>query len=62
MHSKIKILDPIKINFADIKELYAYVDLLRSTQVILCKNDTYNSQVQFESSTLDTNCNHILLI
>ena len=62
MHSKIKIRDPIVVNINDIDTLYAYVDLLKSTQVILCKKDTHNSKVQYESSTLNTNCNHILLV
>ena len=55
MHSKIKIRDPILINIDFIKELYPYVDVLKSTQVILCKEDTHTSKVQYEPSTIDTN-------
>ena len=39
MHSKIKIRDPIVVGVDYIKELYAYVDVLKSTRVILCKED-----------------------
>ena len=35
MHSKVKIRDPILVNFDFFKKLYAYVDILKSTQVIL---------------------------
>ena len=62
MHSKIKIWDPITVDVSDIKTLYSYVDLLKSTQVILCKKNPFISKVQYESSTLDTNWNHILII
>ena len=62
MHSKIKIRDPIKVEIKFIKELYAYVDILKSTQVTLCKKDTHTSKVHYEPSTLDTNSNHILII
>ena len=61
MHSKIKIRDPISVDTNGIKKLCAYVDVLKSTQVILCKKDT-NNKVQYESSTLDTNYNYGLLI
>ena len=59
MHSKIKIRDPIKVK--DMKILYAYADVLKSTQVILCKWDTQTFKMQCESSTLDTNSNRSLL-
>ena len=60
MHSKIKIRDPIKVHIRIIKRLYTYVDVLKSTQAILCKRDTYSSKVKYESSTLDINCSHAL--
>ena len=62
MHSKIKIRDPIKVYIKFIKELYAYIDILKSIKVILCKKNIYSSKVQYKSSTLDTNWNHVLLI
>ena len=62
MHSKIKIEDPIKIDIEYIKKIYAYIDVLKSTQVILCKRDTHTSKIQYEPSTLDTNCNYALFI
>ena len=58
MHSKIKIRDPIFINIDDIRTLYIHVDVLKSTQVILCKKNTQSSKIEYESSTLDTNSNH----
>ena len=61
MHSKIKIKDPILVDAAGIKTLNYYIDVLKSTQVILCKRSFYSSKVEYESSTLDTNCNHSLL-
>ena len=54
MHSKTKIRDPILTNNNGIKTLCTYVDVLKSTQVILCKKDTYSSKIQYKSSTLDT--------
>ena len=54
MHSKIKIRDPIILKFADAKKIYALVDVLKSTQVILCKEDIQSSKVRYESSTLYT--------
>ena len=54
MHSKVKILDPIIVDIHYIKKLYAYVDVLKSTQVILCKEDTHTSKIQYEPSTIDT--------
>ena len=62
MHSKIKIRDTIVVNINCIKELYPFVDVLKSTRVILCKKDIYGSKIQYESSTLDTNCRHDFLI
>ena len=62
MHSKIKIRDPITVDIRNIKTLYAYVDVLKSTQVILCKKNPFISKLQYESSTLDTNWNHALII
>ena len=62
MHSKIKIRGPICVDVSYFKELYAYVDVLKSTQVILCKEDIHNSKIIYESSTLDTNWNYDLLI
>ena len=61
MHSKVKIRDPIRVDINDIKTLYAYVDLFKSTQVILCKEDAHSSKLEYESSTLDTNCYHASL-
>ena len=55
MHSKIKIQGPIKVDIRIIKRLYTYVDVLKSTQVILCKRDTYSSKIEYELTTLDTN-------
>ena len=55
MHSEIKIRDPVKVEFNLIKKLVAYVDLLKSIQVILCKKDIQSSKVKYELSTLDTN-------
>ena len=60
MHSKIKIRDPIKISIDYIKELYAYVDVLKSTQVVLCKKNIHSSKIIYESSTLDANYNQTL--
>ena len=54
MHSKIKIRDLILLEFADAKKIYAFADVLKSTQVILCKEDIQSSKVHYESSTLDT--------
>ena len=62
MHSKIKIRDPIRVEINDVKKLHAYVHLLKSTQVILCKMDAYSSKFEYESSTLDTNCNHTSIL
>ena len=62
MHSKIKIRDRIRINFDFIRKLIPYVDVLKSTQVIFCKEDFHTSKIQYELSTLDTNCSHALLI
>ena len=62
MHSKVKIRDPIKVEIKLIKELYPYVDSLKSTQVILCKKYIDTSKVEYESNTLDTNCSHALLL
>ena len=39
MHSKIKIRDPILVDIEYIKELFAYVDTLKSIQVILSKEN-----------------------
>ena len=55
MHSKIKIRDLILFEFADAKKIYAFADVLKSTQVILSKEDIQSSKVHYESSTLDTN-------
>ena len=61
MHSQIKIRDPILANAEGIKTLYDYTDVLKSTQVILCKEDTYGSKIQCELVTFNTNSNYILL-
>ena len=58
MHSKAKIRDPIVVDINYFRKLYPYVDVLKSTQVVLCKWDTYNSKVEYESGTLDTNSNY----
>ena len=62
MHSKIKIRDPIRVEIDGIKDLNSYVDVIKSTQVILCKEDTHSSNIQYESSTLDTNSSYTFLI
>ena len=62
MHSKIKIRDPIEVNIKYIDTLYIYVDVLKSTQVILCKRDTHTSKIRYESDTLDTNCSYAFFI
>ena len=62
MHSKIKIWDSITVNIKYIDKLYAYVDTLKSTQVILWKEDYRTSKIWYESDTLDTNCNYELII
>ena len=62
MHSKFKIRDPIRVEINDVKKLYPYVDVLKSTQITLCKEDAHSYKFEYESSTLDTNNNHILLI
>ena len=61
MHSKIKIRDHIVIDIDTVKRLYAYVNLLKSMRVILCKRDIFTTKVQYESSTLDTNSNIIYI-
>ena len=58
MHSKAKIRDPIVVGIDFIKTLYPYVDVLKSTQVVLCKRYLYSSKVEYESGTLDTNSNY----
>ena len=58
MHSKAKIRDPIVVDIDYIKTLYAYIHVLKSIQVVLCKRDTYSSKVEYESGTLDTNSNY----
>ena len=62
MHSKIKIRDPIVVSIKCIDTLYAYVDTLKSTKVILWKEDYHTSKIRYESGTLDTNCNYALFI
>ena len=62
MHSKVKIRVPIRAEINDVKKLYSYIDVLKSTQVILCKEDAHSSKFEYESSTLDTNSNHTFLI
>ena len=62
MHSKIKIRYPIKVDIYEIKILSAYVDVMKSIQVILCKEVPNCSKFQYESATLDTNCNNALFI
>ena len=61
MHSKVKIRDSIEIEIDDIQKLHAYVYALKSTQVILCKKNINSSNVEYESCTLDTTCNHFYL-
>ena len=58
MHSKVKIRDPIRVGIDYIKTLYPYVGVLKSIQVVLCKEDIHNSKVEYESGTLDTNSNY----
>ena len=60
MHSKAKIRDPIVVGIDFIKTLYAYIHVLKSIQVVLCKRDIHNSKVEYESGTLDTNCSRTL--
>ena len=55
MHSQIKIRDPITIEIKYIDTLYAYVDTLKSTQVILCKWDYTFNKIKYESGILNTN-------
>ena len=55
MHSEIKIQDPVRVIFDLFKKLVAYVDLLKSIRVILCKEDIQTSKVKYEPSTFDTN-------
>ena len=62
MHSNIKIRDHISVSIKFIKELYPYIDTLKSTQVTLCKWGYPSSKFRYESDTLDTNCNYALLI
>ena len=62
MHSKIKIEDPIVVDINYIDTLYAYVDTLKSTKVILWKEDYHTSKIHYESGTLNTNCNYALII
>ena len=62
MHSDIKFRNPISVDVNIIMELYAYTDLLKSTQMILCEEDANNSKVEYESATLDTKCSHASLI
>ena len=62
MHSKVKIRDPIRIEIDDVKKLYPYVDVLKSTQITLCKEYAHSSKFEYESSTLDTNCNHTSIL
>ena len=62
MHSKIKIRDSIDVQIKIIKSLYTHVDVLKSTQVVLCKRGVSGFKVQYESSTLDTNWNHAWII
>ena len=57
MHSKIKIIDPIVVDIKIVKDLQSYADVLKTIQVILCKENTFNSKSQYEPSTLDTNWN-----
>ena len=61
MHSKVKIRDPIQIDIGDIEKLDAYVDVLKSIKVALCKKETNTFKVEYESSTLDTNWTHYFL-
>ena len=62
MNSKIKIRDPILANVEGIKTLYAYADVLKSIQVVLCKEDPYDFKVQCEPGTLNTNNKYFDLI
>ena len=62
MHSKIKIQDPISVKINYVKDLYAYIDVLKSTQVTLCKWNYHNSKDKYELSTFDTSNHHSFLI
>ena len=62
MHSKIKIRDPIEIKIDCIETLYAYIDVLKSIQVVLRTWNIHSSKFEYESSTLDTNSNHTFFI
>ena len=57
MHSKIKILESIVVDIEMIKHLQPHADVLKTIQVILCKENIYNYKSQYEPSTLDTNWN-----
>ena len=61
-HSKVKIRDPISVNINYFKELYAYIDVLKSTQVNFCKFYYHNSKNKYELSTFDTINNHSFVI
>ena len=54
MHSQLKIRDFVSVDTIFIKKLYPYIDVLKSTQVILCNKGNWNYKAQYESSTLDT--------
>ena len=54
MHSQIKIRDPVAVDFDIINILLPYADILKSTQVILCKNGLQSSKIQYQFTTLDT--------
>ena len=56
MHSKVKIQDYVVVDIELIQKLHPYIDILKSTQVIICKRDAHNYQFEFQSDTLDTNC------
>ena len=60
MHSKIKIRDPVAVDIDMINKLHPYADILKSTQIILCKKGLQNSKIQYQFTTLDTNYNYII--
>ena len=57
MNLQVKIRDPVIIQLKLTTKLLTFVDTLKSIQVILGKMDTFKSKIQYESGTLDTNCN-----
>ena len=60
MHSKIKIRDPVAVDIDMINKLHPYADILKSTQIILCKKGLQSFKIQYQFTTLDTNYSYII--